>query len=294
MLTSHDETSDDKEKKDWAAAMSTRRTSKPRRERISVGSSLLTGRSPHPSLFASSLSGQRLRSSLTLGGDVDETSLFESMRFTLLGDNFVQTLGDGDGDVIAEAAMADGNSAEKSVPQSTDRMPSETEEMEACWDGTEEGEEEDGVADLSSIPGFASPQHVKDKRGTVTLTTSNIAKDARGKSLFRAFNGTMSPFEIMNSMGRGGTSRMFARGKSRLADLSSVGRFFSKGSTLERATAFTKTAAAYERNGRLSVGGTYHSMSSIADEFGARNNREHPGKSRDIICVIFLYMRVVF
>ena len=57
---------------------------------------------------------------------------------------------------------------------------------------------------------------------------------------------------------------MFARGKSRLAELSSVGRFFAKGSTLERATVFAESAAAYDRN----------TACAIAVELGAF--KEHP------------------
>jgi len=68
-----------------------------------------------------------------------------------------------------------------------------------------------------------------------------------GKSSFLPVY-SMSPDEVMSNIGRGGVSRMFVRGVTRDLELSSVGRFFSKGSTLERATAFTKSAAAYDRN----------------------------------------------
>lgn len=59
---------------------------------------------------------------------------------------------------------------------------------------------------------------------------------------------------------------MFARGKSVSQELSSVGRFFSPGSTLHDATAFTKTAIARDRNAP--------SVGPIADELGACD--EHP------------------
>eukprot|EP00581_Thalassiosira_minuscula_P003178 CAMPEP_0183749232 /NCGR_PEP_ID=MMETSP0737-20130205/68182_1 /TAXON_ID=385413 /ORGANISM="Thalassiosira miniscula, Strain CCMP1093" /LENGTH=648 /DNA_ID=CAMNT_0025984985 /DNA_START=1281 /DNA_END=3224 /DNA_ORIENTATION=+ len=71
----------------------------------------------------------------------------------------------------------------------------------------------------------------------------------KGKPLRNVFDGSISTLEIMSSLeGHGGTSRMFARGKPRQEHLSSVGHFFSRGSTLERATAFTKSAVAFERN----------------------------------------------
>ena len=61
---------------------------------------------------------------------------------------------------------------------------------------------------------------------------------------------------------------MFARGKSRGSELSSVGRFFAKGSTLERATAFTKSAATHDRNALDA------SRKTTVDELGA--SKEHP------------------
>ena len=61
---------------------------------------------------------------------------------------------------------------------------------------------------------------------------------------------------------------MFARGKSRDSELSTVGRFFAKGSTLERATAFTKSAATHDRNA-LSA-----SSKTTAEELGS--SKEHP------------------
>ena len=72
---------------------------------------------------------------------------------------------------------------------------------------------------------------------------------------------------------------MFARGKLRQEDLSSVGRFFSRGSTIERATAFTTSALAFERNaaGLTGVSGRPNQRSrpsSIADELDACH--EHP------------------
>jgi len=51
--------------------------------------------------------------------------------------------------------------------------------------------------------------------------------------------------DMMRLAGRGGASRMFARGKNSTGgSLESVDRFFCKGSTLQRAVAFTKTAVA--------------------------------------------------
>merc|ERR1719253_1045747 len=60
-------------------------------------------------------------------------------------------------------------------------------------------------------------------------------------SLSYFFDESIHPTQIMASTGRGGTSRMFARGKDLNDELSSVGNFFQRGSTLWKATAFTKT-----------------------------------------------------
>lgn len=74
----------------------------------------------------------------------------------------------------------------------------------------------------------------------------------KGKPLRSVFDGSISITEIMSSLeGHGGTSRMFARGKPKEEELSSVGQFFSRGSTLEKATAFTKSAVAFESNASL-------------------------------------------
>ena len=74
-------------------------------------------------------------------------------------------------------------------------------------------------------------------------------KHRKGKSLQYVFDGcSMTTDDVMNSLGKGGASRILARGASHDFQLSSVGRFFAKGSTLERATALTNSAAAYERN----------------------------------------------
>ena len=90
--------------------------------------------------------------------------------------------------------------------------------------------------------------------GRETVVSGSIGKHRegehrKGESLQYVFDGcSMTTDDVMNSLGKGGASRMFARGASHDFQLSSVGRFFAKGSTLERATALTNSAAAYERN----------------------------------------------
>lgn len=64
-------------------------------------------------------------------------------------------------------------------------------------------------------------------------------------------------------------------GKLKQEDLSSVGRFFSRGATLEKATAFTKSAVAFERNASLAGISNRPSQrlrpNTIADELGESN-----------------------
>lgn len=109
---------------------------------------------------------------------------------------------------------------------------------------------------------------------------SGPAISHKAKPLKNVFDGSISTADIMTNLeGHGGTSRMFARGKLKEENLSSVGRFFSRGSTLERATAFTKSAVAYERNAN-GLSGIYtrpnqmSRPSTIADELDACH--EHP------------------
>jgi len=118
-----------------------------------------------------------------------------------------------------------------------------------------------------------------DKRYGMPAQRISRPVTRKGKPLRNVFNGSISTSEIMTSLeGHGGTSRMFARGKPRQEHLSSVGRFFSRGSTLERATAFTKSAVAFERNApglsgvsrRPNQGSRPH---TIADEL---DSNEHP------------------
>eukprot|EP00578_Thalassiosira_sp_NH16_P032649 CAMPEP_0181081652 /NCGR_PEP_ID=MMETSP1071-20121207/3210_1 /TAXON_ID=35127 /ORGANISM="Thalassiosira sp., Strain NH16" /LENGTH=891 /DNA_ID=CAMNT_0023163201 /DNA_START=148 /DNA_END=2823 /DNA_ORIENTATION=+ len=87
-------------------------------------------------------------------------------------------------------------------------------------------------------------------------------------SLSYFFDESIHPTQIMASTGRGGTSRMFARGKDLNDELSSVGNFFQRGSTLWKATAFTKTAVASDRN---SPAGT--SRGGVSCELGSE---DHP------------------
>ena len=118
-----------------------------------------------------------------------------------------------------------------------------------------------------------------DKRYGIPAHRMSCPVTRKGKPLRNVFDGSISTSEIMTSLkGHGGTSRMFARGKPRQEHLSSVGRFFSRGSTLEKATAFTKSAVAFERNApglsgvsrRPNQGSRPH---TIADEL---DSNEHP------------------
>mmetsp|Transcript_56512 Transcript_56512/g.120029 ORF Transcript_56512/g.120029 Transcript_56512/m.120029 type:complete len:725 (-) Transcript_56512:848-3022(-) len=105
---------------------------------------------------------------------------------------------------------------------------------------------------------------------TCRIRRSRLSLQRKGMSYRRLFD-TMSATEIMDSLGRGGASRMFARGKATESDqLSSVGKFLSRGSTLDKATALTASAVASDRNVRKSSG----KPGAMADLLGA--SHEHP------------------
>ena len=116
-----------------------------------------------------------------------------------------------------------------------------------------EFEDDDGI--MGGIGRKAVGSRFREKHRT--------GEHRKGESLRNVFDSsTMTTDDVMNSIGKGGASRMFARGASKDLQLSSVGRFFAKGSTLERATALTHAAAAYERNAPAAsarkYGGSFH------------------------------------